>query len=153
VTPIERMIDAACKPVTSPPTKRRAGRVPRGAILPANLRASHLDSAINAWCIIAAEIGVPRKPGDPGMCAVATDHFLWFLDGCAGGALTAGVLTLPLDDPTFRAIYPVNVGTYRCQHVVAVVGNVAIDWTARQFDAGAPCPLVWLLPTVGGDRG
>jgi hypothetical protein len=36
-------------------------------------------------------------------------------------------------------------------HAVVYVGGVVVDWTAKQYDPKAPCPLVF-VPRYGGDR-
>jgi hypothetical protein len=81
--------------------------------------------------------------GARGRCQFASLAFLSLLEIQTGVIGNPVLLELDGFIRPQPADHPVEV-TARHDHWVARVGDTHFDWTARQFDAAAPWPLVWM---------
>lgn len=94
----------------------------------------------------AEAAGYSTPQGATLRCGEATEDFTQFLCAAIPGIDMVTKMLLDFHLIGDRALYPIDVSGYRQEHVFTLVGNCAVDWTARQFDTEAPCPLIFLVP-------
>ncbi len=127
------------EPVTLPPDTK----IP--------LKPEALVAYLELWRLDAWELGLFAGEGADLMCGTATELFLEYLVQVVNDSeaknLNPTTYMFLFQRPEHRDAYPVNLNGYTGNHVVAVIGNLMIDWSARQFDQRAPCPLIFKDPT------
>jgi len=114
-----------------------------------------LRKAVIAHIPKAKHEGFDTEDGAIGWCLEASDAFLHTLedhgvDIGTGEELLRHYIFKPLnkdeerlkeEDPFLKS-FPLNPRSC-CYHFAVKIGDIVIDWTARQFGAGNPFPAIW----------
>jgi hypothetical protein len=68
-----------------------------------------------------------------------------FADFCRSRGVTAGVLGLKGNPTKYTDVHPRwnQVWRQHRRHFITTVGDVCVDWTARQFDPAASVPVFY----------
>lgn len=121
-------------------------QIPNDADLPVSVET--LITVIASYVPRAKSYGFFTSGGAALRCGEATENFTHFLIEAIPDIDLGQVNTLCLDFNLIgdRALFPIPVGSYREQHIFTLVGNCAVDWTAKQFVPQAPCPLLFTVP-------
>lgn len=125
-------------PPDPPPTAEYADTLPytvggyeavKPICLPDDLR-----GLVARFCAKHPPYATPQ--GAEGKCYDAANHFLNYLRA-------EGYISYPEDLRGHRYLLDEVAVIAGCSHHAALIDDFLIDFTARQFDAAAPFPLVW----------
>ena len=129
-----------CRPPLIPPEHGLSGA-----------EVNKLKKAIRSFIPAATTMGCATRYGAYGKCNTMSDMFLHELEKVGlEGLIEAyefadkrGPCTQEQMDQD-RMDYPFHVDIYDCAwHWAVRVGNIVIDWTAKQFNRAAPFPAIW----------
>lgn len=124
---------------------------------------SKFREAVLAYIPKAKDNGFDTKDGATGWCLEASDEFLNTLEDygieieydsswCKGASLRHYIFK-PLnkdeehlrEEDRYSSSFPFDPkGCF--YHFAVKVGDIVIDWTARQFGANNPFPAIWMEP-------
>lgn len=126
--------------ITSSPTSLMEEEEVRVIPITSKLVSEPLRRSITKFLPLAQSEEWDTEDGATGMCGDASDLFLHVLDenGIEDALIEHYDPEIILD----CLDYPFDLT--KCRYHWAVrVGDLIIDWTARQFDADAPFPAIW----------